>query len=126
LDAYTTPTSAGSASREADASNTTPTTNRASNGDTMSLHSLGDGLFEVTSTKYKRNGVVERSVYTVYANALRCDCPGALSGRGNVCKHARFVDAYLSGTGPDTTGSATATTPRVDVQTASLTNAETT
>jgi hypothetical protein len=71
----------------------------------MSLRSLGDGLFAVTSTKYKRNGVIEQSVYTVYANALRCDCPGALAGRSSVCKHARFVDAYLSGTGPDTTPS---------------------
>ena len=100
MDASTTPTSAGDTSREVNA------TNAARNVTAMSLRSLGDGLFEVTSIKYKRDGVVERSVYTVYANALRCNCPSALANHSSVCKHARFVDAYLSGTGPEATPSA--------------------
>jgi len=99
-------TSVGGASLEANTASATLAPNPASNSTAMSLRSLGDGLFEVTSTKYKRNGVAEVSVYTVYANALRCDCPSALANRSSVCKHARFVDAYLSGTGPEATPSA--------------------
>jgi len=69
----------------------------------LSLRSAGDGIFVVTSTKHKRDGRSEQASYTVYANSLRCDCPAALAGRFGVCKHARFVDAYLSGAGPDRT-----------------------
>jgi hypothetical protein len=75
----------------------------AANVSSLSLRSLGDGTFEVSSVKRKRDGELEATLYIVYAQSLRCSCPSGLRGgdRAGLCKHARFVDAYLSGMGPD-------------------------
>ena len=72
-------------------------------GSSLDLRSTGDGIFEVSSVKRKRDGSIESATYLVYAQSLRCSCPSGLRGgdRAGLCKHARFVDAYLSGTGPD-------------------------
>jgi hypothetical protein len=73
------------------------------NVSSLSLRSLGDGTFEVSSIKRKRDGEPESALYIVYAQSLRCSCPAGLRGgdRAGLCKHARFVDAYLSGMGTD-------------------------
>ena len=72
-------------------------------GSSLSLRSLGDGTFEVTSNKRGRDGSLEQAIYLVYAQSLRCSCPSGRRGgdRTGLCKHARVVDAYLAGSGPD-------------------------
>ena len=72
-------------------------------GSSLALRSLGDVTFEVTSDKRGRDGSLEQAIYLVYAQSLRCSCPSGRRGgdRGGLCKHARFLDAYLAGSGPE-------------------------